>query len=610
MAVSEFDGRAFARSLSSGPGVYLMRDDRGQVLYVGKARNLKRRVGSYFDRRDKGSRINLMVRKIAAMEVSLTRTEAEALLLENEWIKAHRPRFNINLRDDKSYPWIKLDTDHAFPRIGFYRGSRKQAGQYFGPFPSAGAVRESLNQIYRLLGLRQCRDSVFANRNRPCLQYQINRCSAPCVGYVSEADYARDVKAAVEFLKGRDEAVIELLGERMQAASSSLEFEKAAQLRDQIQSLQRVRASQYVADGAEDLDVIGLCTASGQAAVQVVSFRHGRNVGGRCFFPANLPESVDDGEIMGAFLGQYYAERIPPAALILSCAPAQPGLWKEALARRRGARVHLGWRVRGQRAKWLQMALTNAEDALRRRLGDRDQVGRGLAELTALLKLDSVPERLECFDISHISGTETVGSCVVFGTDGACKSLYRQYNIEGIEPGDDYAAMAQALRRRYKRLAEEGAELPDLLVIDGGKGQVNRAAEVLEELGLDAIPIMGVAKGPARRAGHETFILNGFEVKPGPHHPASHLIQQIRDEAHRFAIQAHRRRRQKRAQASPLEQIAGVGPQRRQRLLKHFGGLQGILKASSEELARVPGISANLAERIVEQLRENSKQGG
>ena len=607
--MSEFDGRAFARSLSTGPGVYLMRDARGQVLYVGKARNLKRRVGSYFDRRDKGSRINLMVRKIASMEVSLTRTETEALLLENEWIKAHRPRFNINLRDDKSYPWIRLDTSHEFPRIGFYRGSRKHPGQYFGPFSSAGAVRESLNQIYRLLGLRQCRDSVFANRSRPCLQYQINRCTAPCVGYVSRDDYARDVQAAVEFLKGRDQAVIELLGERMQRASAELEFEKAAQLRDQIQNLQRVRSSQYVADGAEDLDVIALVSASGQAAVQVVSFRHGRNVGGRCFFPANLPKAAEPGEIMAAFLGQYYAERRPPAAMILSAAPDQASLWKEALGRRREGKVHLSWRVRGQRAKWLQMALTNAEDALRRRLADRDQVGRGLAELAELLKLDHVPERLECFDISHISGTETVGSCVVFGAEGAQKAQYRQYNVEGIVPGDDYAAMEQVLRRRYKRLAEEGAELPDLLVIDGGKGQVSRAESVLEELGLDAVPVMGVAKGPARRSGHETFILRGFEVKPGPHHPASHMIQQIRDEAHRFAIQAHRKRRQKRAQASPLEQVAGVGPQRRQRLLKHFGGLKGLMKASPDELARVPGISAALAERIVEHLREAPKPG-
>ncbi|MGY6629696.1 MAG: excinuclease ABC subunit UvrC [Wenzhouxiangella sp.] len=601
---SEFDGPAFVRSLSSGPGVYMMRDADDKVLYVGKARNLKRRVGSYFNRQDKGPRINLMVRKIARMEVSLTRTEAEALLLENEWIKAYRPRFNINLRDDKSYPWIRIDRRHAFPRISFYRGGRKNDAAYFGPFSSAGAVRESLNQIYRLLGLRQCRDTVFANRSRPCLQYQINRCSAPCVGYISQEDYARDVKAASEFLKGRNEAVIELLGERMQAASQNLEFEKAAALRDQIQSLQKVRASQYVTDAANDLDVIALHREGAHVAVQVVEFRHGRNMGGRCFFPGNLDASWDDAELMSAFIGQYYAERQPPSEILLSIEPAQASLWKEALAARREGKVGLRWNVRGDRSQWLKMAMANAHDALRRRLAERDQVGRGLAALAELIDLPMPPERLECFDISHLSGTETVASCVVFGPEGAMKKHYRQFNIEGIEPGDDYAAMEQALRRRYRRVLEESGAVPDLLVIDGGKGQVSSARKVLEELGLDALPILGVAKGPGRKAGHETFIHGQRQVKPGPYHPASHLVQQIRDEAHRFAISAHRRRRQKRAQASPLEQIAGVGPQRRQKLLQHFGGLQGLKKASADDLARVPGISQALAERIVAGLQE------
>jgi len=602
--MSEFDGRAFARSLGTGPGVYVMRDARGKVLYVGKARNLRRRVASYFDRRDKGGRINLMVRKIAAIEVSLTRTEAEALLLENEWIKAHKPRFNINLRDDKSYPWIRIDTSHDYPRIGFYRGNRSAPGRYFGPYSSAGAVRESLNQIYRLMGLRQCRDTVFANRTRPCLQYQINRCSAPCVGYISEADYARDVDAAEQLLKGRSEAVIEHLGERMRQASAAQEFEKAAALRDHIQTLQRVRSSQYVTDGADNLDVIGLATSGGQAAVQVVEFRHGRNIGGRCFFPANLAEDFGAEDIMSAFLGQYYAERLPPAEILLSHAPGQTELWQEALGRRREGRVAIRSRVRGERAQWLALAKTNAQDALRRRLSERDQIGRGLNELAELINLNSPPEHLECFDISHISGTETVASCVVFGPEGPRKKNYRQYNIEGITPGDDYAAMEQVLTRRYRRLLEDGDAVPDLVVIDGGKGQAGRARQVLAALGLDAIPVMGVAKGPARQAGHETFVLGDREVRPGPHHPASHLIQQIRDEAHRFAISAHRRRRQKRAQASPLEQIPGVGPQRRQRLLEHFGGLQGLLKAGPDELARVPGISAQLAERIAAFLQQ------
>lgn len=604
--MSEFDGRAYARSLGTGPGVYLMRDAQGKVLYVGKARNLRRRVGSYFDRRDKGPRINLMIRKIAVMEVSLTRTEAEALLLENEWIKSHRPRFNINLRDDKSYPWIRLDTSHPYPRIGFYRGSRKLPGQYFGPYSSAGAVRETLNQIYRIFGLRQCRDTVFSNRTRPCLQYQINRCTAPCVGYISEQDYARDAHAAAQFLKGRDEAVIEYLSERMSQASAELAFEKAAALRDHIQTLQRVRSSQYVTDGAENLDVIGLSVAGGQAAIQVVEFRHGRNVGGRCFFPANLHAELSEAEIMNAFLGQYYAERVPPSEILLSHAPEQAELWKEALMRKREGKVGLRWRVRGDRVQWLKLAVANASDALRRRLAERDQVGRGLSELAELIDLPAPPERMECFDISHISGTETVGSCVVFGPEGAQKKHYRLYNIEGIEPGDDYAAMAQVLERRYRKLIDDQTDVPDLIIIDGGKGQLNRARQVLESLGLDAIAVMGVAKGPARRAGYETFILGDREVHPGPYHPASHLIQQIRDEAHRFAITAHRRRRQKRAQASPLEQIPGVGPQRRQKLLQYFGGLQGLVKASAEDLARVPGISPGLAERIVEALHSDS----
>ncbi len=602
--MSEFDGRSFARSLATGPGVYVMRDADRNVLYVGKARNLRRRVGSYFASRDKGARINLMVRKIASIEVSLTRTEAEALLLENEWIKSHKPRFNINLRDDKSYPWIRIDTRHPFPRIGFYRGNRSRPGRYFGPYSSAGAVRESLNQIYRLMGIRQCRDSVFSNRSRPCLQYQIKRCSAPCVGYISEEDYALDVEAAAQLLKGQNEEVIEHLSLRMREASEALEFEKAAAFRDHIRSLQRVRSNQYVTDAAESLDVIALATTRGQAAVQVVEFRHGRNIGGRCFFPGNLTAEDSDAEVLSAFLGQYYAERIPPIEILMSSEPAELALWKEALASRRNGPVTIRWRVRSQRAQWLALARTNAEDALRRRLSERDHVGQGLSALAELVDLPSPPAHLECFDISHISGTETVASCVVFGPEGAQKKQYRHYNIEGITPGDDYAAMEQVLTRRYRRLIDDNSTVPDLIVIDGGKGQTNRAREVLTELGLDGIPILGVAKGPGRKAGHESFVLGQRQVRPGPHHPASHLIQQIRDEAHRFAITGHRRRRQKRAQGSPLEQISGVGPRRRQTLLTHFGGLKGLKKAGPDEIARLPGISNALAERIAAALRE------
>jgi len=604
--MSRFDGRAFARNLSTGPGVYLMRDVDGKVLYVGKARNLQRRVSSYFTRQQRSPRIELMLRKIASMEVSLTRTEAEALLLENEWIKAHRPRFNVSLRDDKSYPWIRLEAGHSFPRIGFYRGSRKPPHRYFGPYSSAGSVREALNQIYRLFGIRQCRDTVFANRTRPCLQYQINRCTAPCVGFIGKEAYRRDVEAAVRFLQGRDEEVIEYLAERMEEASRQLEFERAAQFRDRIRSMQKVRASQFVTGGSSDLDVIGMIALPGRAALHVVEFRHGRNVGGRTYFPGNLHEDTDEAEIMSAFLGQYYAERRPPPEILLSRSPGEPRLWEEALGSRREAAVKLRWRLRGERAEWVRLAVANADDALRRRLAERDQVGTGLAALADLLELPTPPERIECFDISHVSGTETVGSCVVFGPAGPDKKAYRRYNIHDITPGDDYAAMSQVLRRRYSRALEQEETLPDLVIIDGGKGQLGSAREVMEALGLDGMPLLGVAKGPARRAGYETLIFGDREAVPGPHDPVSHLVQQIRDEAHRFAITGHRKRRQKRAQASPLEQVPGIGPKRRQQLLKHFGGLQGLINAGVDEIERVPGISRKLAEQIAHQLQLSS----
>ena len=602
--MSAFDGRAFAKNLSSGPGVYLMRDAGGKVLYVGKARNLRRRVASYFTRQQRSPRIELMLRKVASMEVSLTRTEAEALLLENEWIKAHKPRFNVNLRDDKSYPWIRLEAGHEFPRIGFYRGNRKSPHRYFGPFSSAGSVREALNQIYRLFGLRQCRDTVFANRLRPCLQYQINRCSAPCVAYITREAYARDVEAAEQFLQGRNDEVIDYLGERMEECSRDLEFERAAQFRDRIRSMQQVRASQFVTGGTSDVDVIGMSATPGRAAIHVVEFRNGRNVGGRSFYPGNLHQDMEEADILSAFLGQYYAERKPPPEVLLSDAPRESALWIEALTTRRGAAVKLRWRVRGERAEWLRLAVANADDALRRRQTDRDQIGSGLTALADLIELPTPPERIECFDISHISGTETVGSCVVFGPAGPEKKAYRRYNIHDITPGDDYAAMGQVLRRRYGRALEQEEVLPDLVIVDGGKGQLSRAREEMEALGLDAVPLLGVAKGPARKAGYETLIFAGREAVPGPHDPVSHLIQQVRDEAHRFAITGHRKRRQKRAQASPLEQVPGIGPKRRRELLKHFGGLQGLVNAGVDEIERVPGISRKLAEQIVKHLQQ------
>ena len=602
-AQTGFDGRAFVKTLSNAPGVYLMRDAARKPLYVGKAGNLKKRVASYFNRTEKVGRIALMVSKIASIEVSLTRTEAEALLLENEWIKSLKPRYNIDLRDDKSYPWIRLTSHQDFPRVGFYRGGRSRPGEYFGPYSSAGAVRESLNQIYRLFGIRQCQDSVFKNRSRPCLQYQIKRCSAPCVGLIEPEDYAADVEAARAFLKGENERVVEHLNHRMKKASQALDFETAANLRDQVQAVRNIQSGQYVTNGADELDVLALARAGATLAVQVVEFRAGRNIGSRVFFPSRVDAEADEAALLSAFLGQYYAERMPPRELIVPIAPDDHALWQQAFSDRKQKQVKISTRVRGQRRQWLEMAKINAQDALRRRMQERDQVGRELESLAELLKLSAPPARIECFDISHISGTETVASCVVHTPAGMQRKAYRHFNIEGITLGDDYAAMQQALERRYQRVLDESPdELPDLILIDGGRGQSDRARAVLADLGLDAIPVVGIAKGPARRAGYETWVMAEREAQPGPNHPASLLAQRVRDEAHRFAVRGHRRRRQKRAQQSVLEGVAGVGPKRRQKLLSHFGGLQGVRAAGIEELAKVEGINRQLAEQIYQHL--------
>jgi len=581
-----------------------MRDEQGKALYVGKARNLKKRVASYFDNRDKGPRLNLMIRKIHSMEVSLTRTEAEALLLENEWIKSLKPRFNINLRDDKSYPWIRLSSDHDWPRASFYRGSRKAAGEFFGPFASAGAVRSTLDQIYRLFRVRQCRDTVFANRTRPCLQYQIKCCSAPCVGLISAEDYARDVATARAFLKGETSQVVEYLAERMDEAAAELDYEQAAVYRDRIQAIRKISSSQYVTGQSNaNQDVIGLARQGKNVGVQVTSFRQGHNVGSKTYFPGNVQSGDSDARVLSAFLGQFYAERIPPPEILVSLAPDEKTLWEEAFRRRREGRVRIVSRVRGDRAGRVEMTVNNAADALRRRLDEHDHVGRGLDALAGLLGLGERPGRIECFDISHVSGTTTVGACVVLGPDGPDKSGYRLFNIDDVTPGDDYAALSRVLDRRYRRVVREGQALPDLIIIDGGKGQVATAHQALAELGLDDLPVMGVAKGPARRAGYENWITERGEMSPGPDHPASHVIQRVRDEAHRFAVSGHRRRRANAAR-SPLEKIPGVGPRKRQALLNHFGGLKGLQAAGEEEIARVPGIGPTLARTIIGHLRD------
>lgn len=603
-APAAFDGRAFARRIGTGPGVYLMRGADNTALYVGKARNLRKRVASYFDQRDKGPRIARMVSRIRAIEVSLTRTEGEALLLENEWIKSLKPRYNVQLRDDKSYPYIHVTTRQDFPRIAFHRGARAKSGEYFGPYPSAGAVRASISLIQKLFRLRNCEDSFFEHRSRPCLQYQIERCTAPCVGFISEDDYQADVQHALWFLRGRSQEVIRELIRRMEAASEALNFERAALLRDQIQTLKQMQAQQFVAGRNKDIDVLAAVRMNHMVAVQVVSFRGGRNLGQRSHFPINTDDLALEA-VMGAFVGQYYQRRQPPPEILLSHAPDDLDTLTKALGEQAGRRIRLQPNPRGERRRWVQMAEENALNALKLKLASRASLVRQYEALEALLKLDQPVERVECFDISHLSGQQTVGSCVVFDREGPNKSQYRRFNLKGITPGDDYAAMAQVLKRRYERMQKESRAFPDLIIVDGGRGQLNAARAVLRELGVDDDQLlMGVAKGPARRAGHEQWLVDGAPraLQPGPDSPASHLVQQIRDEAHRFAITGHRGRRQKRAQTSTLETVPGIGSKRRRALLTHFGGLKGVEKAGVEELASVPGISRQLAETIYAHL--------
>lgn len=594
-----FDGKTFVRTLSGSPGVYRMLDAAGNVLYVGKAGNLKKRVGSYFLKPRMEPRIAAMVSQIAAVETTLTRTEGEALLLEAQLIKSLKPRYNILLRDDKSYPYIYLSSGEAYPRMAFYRGAKSGKGRYFGPYPSAYAVRQSLDLMQKLFQVRQCEDSYFRNRSRPCLQYQIKRCSAPCVGLVSEIDYAESVRHAALFLDGKSSTVLDELGSAMERASAALEFERAAALRDQIATLKRTQARHYVHGASADLDVLACRIAQGMACVSVLYFRNGISLGSRDFFP-KLALDTSEGDVLGQFLAQYYLDKPVPDELVLSHDVADRDLLAEVFSAQTGHKVELKTNVRAERARFLELAVKNADAALATRLASNQTQRERFEALRDLLELDETPQRLECFDISHTMGEATVASCVVYGPEGPEKSQYRRFNIAGIAPGDDYAAMRQALERRYKRLAAGEGKLPDVLLIDGGKGQVAQALGVLADLAIDGVLVVGVAKGEERRAGHETLIVgaSGRTLWPGPDNPASHLIQSVRDEAHRFAITGHRQRREKARETSSLEEIEGVGAKRRAALLKHFGGLNGVAAAGIEELMRVKGVSRELAQRI------------
>jgi excinuclease ABC subunit C len=600
---ARFDAKVFVDSLPARPGVYRMLDLGGQILYVGKARNLKSRVASYFQPSNVQPKVQALIAKTANMEVTITNSETEALLLEYNLIKKHRPRFNVVLRDDKSFPYLHLETKHEFPRLNFYRGSRKEPGKYFGPYPSAGAVRETLQQLQKLFRIRNCDDAYFANRSRPCLQYQIQRCTAPCVGLVSKEHYARDVGAAIKVLEGRNDEVSEDLGRRMEAAAARLDFEEAAQLRDQLAKLKVIQAQQIVTAGAEhDADVIAIAAANGEYCVALMFVRAGRSLGSTTFFPKGL--LAEPPEVLAAFVMQYYLERDAPTEIIVEQDFDEMQLLESTLAERLSHKVRICSSVRGIRARWLEMMHNNAEQALTMRRLARAGIESSLEDLREAFDLEETPNRLECFDISHTGGTDTVASCVVFGVEGPLKSDYRRFNISGIQPGDDYAAMYQALTRRYKRVREGEIVKPDVLLIDGGKGQLAEAAKVLRELGVEGVTLIGVAKGVDRRAGQEQLFLLGEDTPTilPPDSRALHLIQRVRDEAHRFAIAGHRRKRAKRHNQSILETIPGLGPVKRRELLKQFGGLQGILRAGIDDFIQVRGLGRELAQVVYEHL--------
>ncbi|WP_108124385.1 excinuclease ABC subunit UvrC [Saccharospirillum mangrovi] len=603
-----FDAKAYLKHLTIRPGVYRMYDADDTLLYVGKAKNLKNRVSSYFRGRGLTNKTLALVARIQRIETTVTHSETEALLLEHTLIKQHRPPYNILLVDDKSYPYIKLTTGGDWPGLYVHRGARKGTSEYFGPYPSAGAVRESLAILQKAFKVRQCEDSVFQNRQRPCLQYQINRCKAPCVGFVSEAEYQADLEKTRTFLQGRSQNLIETLEVEMDAASANLNFEAAAEVRDQLLYLRKVQEQQFVSSDRGDVDVFALEASEAGLCVHYLMIRQGRLLGSQSFFPKpGIDEEPE--QIMMSFLAQYYLARTRddcPQTILLNTPVSEKDELEKALTEQFGRKVSLSSTVRGRNARWVELAQTNAREQLQHRISQKQQVVHRFEALQHSLSMENMPERLECFDISHSSGEATTASCVVFDQNGPNKSLYRKFNIEGVVAGDDYAAMAQAIQRRYSRLQKEAARLPDLLIVDGGKGQMKMAREVMLELGL-SIPLLGVAKGETRKPGMETLFFETPDrvIQLPNHSPALHLIQHIRDEAHRFAITSHRGRRGKARLGSVLDDIPQVGATRRKALIRHFGSAQGVKAASAAEIARVKGISKDLAASIYEHLHSS-----
>ena len=595
---AEFDARELLASLPNRPGVYRMLNAAGDTLYVGKARDLKKRVSSYFQKQGHDARIALMISHIARVETTVVRSEGEALLLENNLIKSHQPRFNILFRDDKSYPYIAL-TGENFPQLRFHRGKLDRRHRYFGPFPSAYAVRDGMQQLQKVFQLRTCENSVFANRSRPCMLFQIERCTAPCVANITTAEYAADVERAALFLQGKTDLLLTQLKDQMHAAAAELKFETAAALRDRIHRLQKLQSKQFVQSASErDIDVISVVARDGLIALNLVMIRGGRHVGDKTLFPQHA-ESGDLPEVLQAFVAQHYLEQLVPPLIVVSH-PVEGDVLQEALSEQAQRRIEINANPIGERKVWLTMATQNAELAIAQRLAQKSTTEERLALLIEALGLPPGAQRFECFDISHTMGERAVASCVVFDKLKMQTSEYRRFNVTPAQGGDDYAAMREALTRRFARIVAGESPIPDLLIIDGGKGQVGVAIGVLAEVGLPDVALIGISKGEERKVGMEEIIFpdRATSLRLPPDHPGLHLLQQIRDEAHRFAIQGHRARRQKARTASSLQEIGGIGSKRRQALLAHFGGMRGVQAASVDDLTHVPGISRALAETI------------
>ena len=607
--MTEFDPKAFVAGLPTRPGTYRMLDADGTVIYVGKARNLRSRVASYFRPDQLSPKVTALVRCIAGIEVTVTHSDTEALLLEYNLIKEHRPRFNVILRDDKSFPYLYL-SGHEYPRLSFYRGTRKVPGRLFGPYPDARAARATLHQLHKLFRIRGCKDSYFDNRSRPCLEYQIGRCSAPCVGLVGREAYRKDVEAAVMVLEGRNEELSRRLTSEMERAAGDLAFERAAALRDQLAALASLQAQQVVSSASApeaEADVVAVATSGPESCVTLMFIRGGRMLGTTQFFPRS-PVS-EPAEILSAFIAQHYLDGQAPPEILTSLDVPDADVLSETLGARAARKVSVRRPSRGLKARWVELAEQNARSALEMRIASRASVAEQLEALGIALGLESAPQRIECFDVSHTQGEATVASCVVFGPEGPSKQEYRRFNIEDVEPGDDYGALRQAVARRFRRIKAGESPLPDLLLIDGGPGQLAQARAALDEVGVAPGLLAAVAKGADRRAGQERLFLAGQSVPSilPPDSRALHLIQRIRDEAHRFAITGHRRARAKSRQASVLETVPGLGPSRRRNLLKHFGGLQGVVKAGIDDLAAVKGISRTLAEAVYDHLHPGAR---